>query len=209
MSYPVMLNLEGQPVLVVGGGKVAERKVEGLLEAKADVTVVSPELTEQLKRWANAGRFTWSERTFTAGDERDVRLVFAATDKREVNKAVYEAAKSSAFVCTVDHPEESTFTVPAVMRRDPLVISISTGGASPIVARKIKQELYEKFDDTYADYLMFLKQARHVIKEQVADEKRRRALFAELVTDDYYERYCTEGKKVCLKDVERFIQGEG
>lgn len=188
-QYPVMLKLERQPVLIVGGGAVAERKAAGLIDAHAIVTVVSPTLTPRLHKWAEQELIIWKKRTYQPSDAHKMRLVFAATNNRESNHYVYETAADFTFVCVVDEPEESSFTVPAVMKRAPLTIAVSTGGASPIIARRIKEELYDRYDDTYVSYLAFLHEARQLIKEQVSEGSKRKELFEQLVTDDIYEKF--------------------
>src|SRR5438445_3621751 len=138
--YPINLNLNGRKVVVVGGGRIAERKITGLIEAMAAVTVISPKITPELIRYREEGKITWKEKDFTANDIQDAFLVIAATNNPEINHAVKKAAAPHQLISLVDDPEESDFILPAVVNRGKLSITVSTSGASPILAKKIKQE---------------------------------------------------------------------
>lgn len=140
--YPVSLDLAGRECLVVGGGAVAARKVEGLLEAAAHVTVVSPVLVPALLAFANAGRVHWKPREYRGGDVAGAWLVMAATDDRAVNAEVAaEARQRGVWVNCADDPAHCDFALPAVLRRGPLTVAVSTGGASPAMARLLREEI--------------------------------------------------------------------
>lgn len=138
--YPVMLTrLQAMPVVVVGGGQVAERKVRGLVEAGATVRLISPEATPLLQAYARQGRVQWEQRPYRPGDLSGARLVFAATNRRAVNAQVAKEAQASGILCNVvDAPAEGNFFVPAVYRDAELVIAVSTAGKSPTLARRIR-----------------------------------------------------------------------
>ncbi len=140
--YPIFLKLESVPCLVVGGGSVAARKVRGLLPSGARVTVVSPEASEELSALAREGRIEWRRRAFAPGDLEGFRLVIAATNRPEVNARVYEEALArGVLVNTVDDPQHSSFFVPSVVRRGLLTLAISTSGAVPYLARRLREHL--------------------------------------------------------------------
>jgi precorrin-2 dehydrogenase/sirohydrochlorin ferrochelatase len=145
-GHAIYLNLAGQSVVVVGGGEVAERKVRGVLECGAEVTVIAPEASGLIREWARTGEITWAPRSYRAGDLKNARLVYAATDQREVNRAVAEEARAErALVNVADQPALCDFYAPAVVRRGDLAIAVSTGGTSPALARRIREELEERF----------------------------------------------------------------
>jgi precorrin-2 dehydrogenase/sirohydrochlorin ferrochelatase len=145
MLYPVFMKLESVPCMVIGGGAVASRKVKGLLAASADVTVISPEVSDQLSGLADSGKIVWRSRTFQPGDLEGCRLVIAATDSTRINQMVYEEASVRGIpVNSVDDPEHSSFFVPALARRGELTIAISTSGIAPYLARRLRQYLESK-----------------------------------------------------------------
>jgi precorrin-2 dehydrogenase/sirohydrochlorin ferrochelatase len=145
--YPVFLDLRGKPCVVVGGGRVAERKALALLAAGARLTVVSPALTVRLRKEKDGGRLRHVERAFRPGDLRGAFLVIAATDDEKVNEAV--AARKDLLVNVVDRPEHCTFIVPASVRRGPLHVAISTSGSSPYLRKlsRIRERAVQEIPD--------------------------------------------------------------
>jgi precorrin-2 dehydrogenase / sirohydrochlorin ferrochelatase len=149
--YPVFLEMNGRRVVVIGGGAVAERKVEGLLAAGAQVTVVSPALSKRLDALQQSGAIEHRERGYRAGDLRGFELAFAATDDGEVNPAVArEGRERGIWVNSADDPEHCDFILPSVLRRGELVVAVSSGGASPALARAVREELEGYFTEDYA-----------------------------------------------------------
>ncbi len=183
-GYPVTLTLTGRPCLVVGGGAVAERKVEGLVAAGARVTVVSPWLSPALLALATDGRFAWCPREYTAGDAAGFFLVMVATDDRAVNVAVAaEARARGVLINCADDPARCDFIVPSVLRRGPLTVSVSTGGASPIMARLVREEIEALLPETYAALTEIVAAARRVLSARglsVDAERWKSAVDAEL-----------------------------
>jgi len=148
--YPIALELEGRPCLVVGGGAVAERKVEALLEAGARVTVVSPTVTPHLASWAHEGKIHRVARAWERGDLAGHALVFVATDDGAVNAEVAsEGRRGGVWVNAADDPDHCDFILPSVLRRGALTVTVSTGGTSPALARAIREELETYFTDDY------------------------------------------------------------
>ncbi len=140
--YPVFLKLEQVPVLVVGGGAVAERKAGGLLAAGAALTVLSPGLTEGLLGLQREGRIGWRRRSYREGDLAGFTLAIAATSDREANARIRaEGARRGVLVNAVDDPDNCGFFVPAVARRGPLALAVSTSGLSPYLARRLREAL--------------------------------------------------------------------
>jgi len=177
--FPIHINIEYKTVVIVGGGHVATQKVASLLPAKASIVVVSPTLDESLLPLAESGQITWREKEFEPRDLDDASLIIAATNDTSVNEAVQEAAQHWQLINRADAQAESDFITPATVRRGPLVLTVSTSGASPALARKIKADLEEQFDEVYDDYVCFLQQARLMIAAKFdKGPQRRKALQA-------------------------------
>ena len=156
-TYPVSLVLEGRAALVVGGGIVATRKVEGLLKAGAAVTVVSPEVSETLRALVDANRCVWRTKAYDAADLAGADIVFVATDDEAVNaRAFRDASAAHLMVNVADRPELCTFFLPSVLRRGRLSIAVSTEGASPLTARRLRKELEERIPVAFEEYLDLL-----------------------------------------------------
>jgi precorrin-2 dehydrogenase/sirohydrochlorin ferrochelatase len=176
-TYPIFAVIEDKPCLVVGGGAVAERKVQDLLVSGAKVTVVSPHLTPRLAALASQGDIVHLSEDFTESQVQGMALVMAATDDPEVNARVSAAAQDrSVWVNVADDPEHCTFIVPAQVRRGHLTLAISTGGASPALARLVREELQQHFGPEYGPYLDLL----HRVRTRVLAERRAHSDNAEL-----------------------------
>lgn len=146
--YPLFVNLKGRPVVVVGGGPVAERKVTHLLKAGADVTVISPSLTPRLATWSVRKRIKGVHRPYRRGDLREAVLAFTATDNVEVNRAVArEAEKKKIFINVADQSTSEGFIVPALFTQRNLIVAVSTSGQSPAVAKKVRDHLKAALKD--------------------------------------------------------------
>ncbi len=167
--------------MVVGGGPVAERKVKVLLEAGARVKVIAPELTPKLSEWAAQGRIEALQRPFKPGDLEGAWLAFAATNHREIQKAVaQEALKKHIFCNVVDDPEDSSFIVPSVIRRGRLQLALSTSGASPAVARRLREQLEDIFGPEYEEFMELMARWRKEILQKGLPPEKRRRIFEHL-----------------------------
>ena len=184
-GYPVILRLDGKKVVVVGGGNVAERKVAGLLGTGAEVFVISPEATEEIRRLSRHGIITWKEKSFFPSDIADAFMILAATNNREVNQLIGKSAGAHQLVTISDDPEGSNFHVPAHVQRGLLTIAISTGGASPTLAGKIREQLEQQFDDSYEGYLDFLASKRKWILNEVTNPSIKRKLLKSIVSSEF------------------------
>lgn len=148
--YPICLDLDGKSCVVIGGGRVAERKVLGLLSCAARVSVVSPELTEALLQQFKKGLIHWVEREYRHGDLKHAFLVIAATDDEETQQRIFEEAGAhNILLNVVDVPGRCNFILPATVRQGDLIISVSTSGKSPALARKLRIELEKKYGAEY------------------------------------------------------------
>jgi precorrin-2 dehydrogenase / sirohydrochlorin ferrochelatase len=180
-----MLRLEGKKVVVIGGGRVAERKVKGLLGTGGLITVISPQSTDELKRLASSGLIEWHEKSFSKEDIKGAFLIFAATNDKVLNQSIKMAASDQQLVNIADDPDGSDFHVPSHIQRGRLSISVSTGSASPTLARKIKEQLENQFDEQYEEYLEFLFLARQQILKEVQDPSRKGKILAAIVSEEF------------------------
>lgn len=153
MQFPVNLNLVGRPVLVVGGGRIALRKTQQLLLAGADVTVLAPHIVNEFSDLP----VTLLHREYAKGDATSFRLVITATGNVDVDQAIYDECEDKGiWVNSADDPERCSFTLPATFRRGPLMVTVSTGGASPALASFLRSELEELIGEEFADVAVFL-----------------------------------------------------
>ncbi len=186
--YPVNLEIGGKLCVVVGGGAVAERKVEGLLAAAATVRVVSPQLTEALRRLAAKGRITWLHKEFAPADVDGAWLVFAATDSPAAQTTVLTAARQRGCLVNVaDAPADCDFHVPAVLRRGDLLLTVATSGASPALAALIKARLEQQIGEEYAVLARLLAGLRVQLQAQPLSAAERKILFQKMLDSDIVE----------------------
>ncbi|SDH35098.1 precorrin-2 dehydrogenase/sirohydrochlorin ferrochelatase family protein [Desulfosporosinus hippei] len=171
--YPIFIDLHALPVLVVGGGKVALRKVQTLLHHGSLVRIVSPRLVPELKELIDGKTCFWREKEYSAEDIQDSMLVYSCTELEEINAQVSQDAKGKhRLVNVVDDPEKCSFIVPSIMEKGDLKIAVSTGGSSPIVARQVRGELEDLYGQEMAEYLKLLKNWRSRVKSELPPEKR-------------------------------------
>ena len=181
--YPAFLDLRGKLALVVGGGAVALRKVQLLLSCSARIRLVSPQVTEAVSRLRSSVGLVL--RPWEAADLDGVRIAFAATDDPAVNARVAREARARGIPVNVaDTPSLCDFIVPSVVHRGDLQIAISTGGGSPALARRLRQEIERMVGPEYAELLALLESVRERIRAEIPDPRRRRAVFAELIDGD-------------------------
>jgi precorrin-2 dehydrogenase len=163
--YPVLLDLSGRRCVMVGGGLVAQRRVEALLAAGARVRVISPRLTRVLAALAAEGRIEHEERVYRQGDLAGADLAFVATDAGEVNEAVAaEARGRGIWINAADDPARCTFILPALVRRGDLTVAVATGGSSPALARAIRAELETYLTADYATLAAIAAEARRELR---------------------------------------------
>lgn len=183
--YPVFLVLRDRPCLIAGGGEVAERKALALLAAGADITIVSPTLTPKLADLARVGKITHRARPFEERDIAGMQLVVAATNSLDVNTFVgRECRKRHVLVNVAAPPEESSFIVPSTIERGDLVLAISTGGDSPGLAKRIRQDLERQFGPEYGQYAELLAGVRKRLQAEVADEGTRKDVLDAVLDSD-------------------------
>ncbi len=165
--YPVFLDIAGKPVVIIGGGEVALRKVEGLLDAGAQVTVVSPELYPELRGLVEEGRLRYEGREYRRGDLEGYALAFVASDDRSANAAVArEGRERGVWVNAVDDPERCDFIMPSIVQRGDIIVAISTSGGSPAMARKLREEMEGFLTDDYVLLLDLATEVRRDLREK-------------------------------------------
>jgi precorrin-2 dehydrogenase/sirohydrochlorin ferrochelatase len=175
--YPLFVDLRDKKVVIVGGGKIAEHKVQGLLKTGALIHLVSPEITKVLEKLASDGSIDYMARAFVAEDLDNAWLVIAATNDIDVQKSVYEESLSKHLFCNVvDQPEFCSFIVPSVVRQGDLCLSISTGGKSPALAQRLRKEFEQKFDSFYSDYVSMLGELRQLVIKSFEDPETKKVI---------------------------------
>jgi len=180
--FPVCLDIRGRFCVVIGGGRVAERKVGGLLACGAKVTVVSPELTAGLQVLVSDGQLIWVDRAYREGDLASAFLVIAATDDTLVQAKVHaEAEKHNLLLNVADVPKWCNFILPATVRQGDLTVSVSTGGKSPALARQLREELEKHFGPEYGVLLKILGELRPDVLALGRPHAENKALFARLL----------------------------
>lgn len=207
--YPVYLDLNGRLAVIVGGGKVAQRKAKTLAGYGADVAIVAPLVSPELLELQEQGLATIEQRGYVRGDLDGAFLVVCATDSEEVNRAVFaEAEERGCLVNVVDVPELCNFIVPSIVRRGPLQIAISTGGAAPTVAKRLRKRFQDEFGEEWADYVELMGTVRVLVMERVpGGEAERKPIFEAIADSDLLERL-RAGEKPDAEDVFAEFAGE-
>jgi precorrin-2 dehydrogenase / sirohydrochlorin ferrochelatase len=183
--YMAAIKLKGRRCLVVGGGEVGLEKVEGLLLCDADVTLVAPEAIPELADYAAEGSIGWERREFQDGDLDGTFMAVAATDDTDVNISVYDGAERRAMlVNVVDVPPLCNFILPAIVRTGPLAIAISTAGASPALAKRMKREIADTYGEPYARLAVILNDHRGWAKGTLPTYQDRKEFFEGIVNGD-------------------------
>ena len=179
--YPVFLNLQNRKAVVIGGGKVAERKILALLKTRADIKVISPQITQRIKREQLKGGLKHVSRNYRKSDLNNAFLVIAATDSQVVNEQISQDAP--CLVNVVDTPHLCNFIVPSVIRRGPLTIAVSTSGISPALSRFIRKELENLYRPEFSEYLKVLRSIRTEAMTVIKDLGKRGALLKSVASD--------------------------
>jgi precorrin-2 dehydrogenase/sirohydrochlorin ferrochelatase len=207
--YPIHLDIKNRYCLIVGGGAVGTRKVNTLLECGAQVTVVSPDPTPQLTRLASEGSITLKKRAYQSDDLGGMFLVIGATDDETLNGQISKDADQANILCNIaDRPEVCNFILPSIVRRGDLVITISTSGKSPALAKQLRQKLQTQFGREYADFLLLMGAIRQKLLSQAHEPEAHKALFNQLIDSDLIQ-LMQAGKTEEINSLLYKILGEG
>jgi precorrin-2 dehydrogenase/sirohydrochlorin ferrochelatase len=186
--YPAILDIAGRTAVVIGAGKVGEGKIEGLLAGGARVRVISLTATDTVRRWAREGRIELEQRAYETADLDGAFMVIAATENNATNVRVFEDAEARQMLCNVvDVTHLCNFILPSIVRRGDLAIAVSTGGASPAMARRIRLSLGECYSDEYAVAMELLGSLREELKEMYPAADDRKVLFERMVYSDFMD----------------------
>jgi len=200
--YPINLNIDGRLCLVVGGGEVAARKAQGLLDAGAAVHVVSPEVCPEVQ----ALPVKILRRPFREADVDSAAVVIAATNDPDVNTRVAAAAQlANVPVNVVDQPGLCSFFLPAVVRRGPLVIGVSTSGASPALAKAVRRKLDKEFGEEYDKFIELLGSFRRQVLASVPDPDQRKQIFEEMASEQALDLLRTKGIDAARDFMQRIL----
>jgi precorrin-2 dehydrogenase / sirohydrochlorin ferrochelatase len=204
--YPAILDIAGRGALVVGAGRVGEGKIANLIAAGAKVKAVSLAATPQVKRWADEGTIELELRPYESADLDGRFLVIAATEDNDTNVAVFEDAESRQMLCNVvDVTHLCNFILPSIVRRGDLAIAVSTGGASPALARRIRLSIGDSYGDEYAVALKLLGSLREELKSAYPDPEDRKVIFERMVYSDLVDRIRAGDDKAIEAWVQRCI----
>ena len=204
--YPIYVELHEQPCIVIGGGKIAEGKVEGLLTAGAQVTIISPSLTSHLHTLVEQNKVAYISRTYQHGDLADAFMVICATDQTEINHQVWqEASTNRQLVNVVDDTPRCNFIAPAIFRKGDLNIAISTGGKAPALAVRLKERLQKEIGPQYERFLELSGQLREPLARNIPDFETRKKLWYELVDSDILELLSQDNEPAALDLISRVV----
>ncbi len=193
--FPIDISLKNKKCIIIGGGRIAERKASSLLSCGAKVKLVSPKLTSYLHQLFLEGKIEWSRKEFEEEDIVDCFLVIGATDNFEVNQRVSKVAlKKNLLTNIVNAPKLGNFIFPSIIKQGDLIISISTSGKYPLLSKKIKEDLKEKLVSDYSKFLKLLKEVELKIKERSFSPSERRKILRKIIESDAFT-YLKEGKE--------------
>ncbi|HFF3189650.1 TPA: NAD(P)-binding protein [Bacillus cereus] len=201
--YPLTVRVEKKRVVVIGGGKVAGFKIIPLLKQGADIVVVSPELDANLVKLVEEKKIRWYQREYEKSDINGAFLVVAASSDAVLNEKVAEDTAENQLVNVITNPESGSVHFPAAFHRGLLNIAVSTGGASPKLAKKIRDDIANKYDEAYESYLDFLYEVRIKVKELQIEKRERNILLQEVLKSIYVQN--EQKRELFLQELERRV----
>ncbi|MGE7633197.1 NAD(P)-binding protein [Bacillus paramycoides] len=201
--YPLTVRVDKKRVVVIGGGKVAGFKIIPLLKQGADIVVVSTELDTNLVKFVEEKQIRWYQREYEKSDIKDAFLVVAATSDSVLNEQIAKDAAVNQLVNVITNPESGNVHFPAAFHRGLLNVAVSTGGASPKLAKKIRDDIANKYDETYETYLDFLYEVRIRVKELQVEKRQRNILLQEVLKTVYVQN--EQKRELFLQELERKV----
>ncbi len=204
--YPLTVRIRNKRVVVIGGGRVASYKIAPLLKEGANIVVVSRDLDKSLMKLVESKKIHWFQKDYEKSDLEDAFLVVAATSDAILNEHIAQDASLNQLVNVITNPESGNVHFPATMHRGKLNVAVSTGGASPKLAKKIRDDIAMKYDETYEDYLDFLYEVRMKVKQLRLEKRQQNILLQEVLKLEYIqnqqkrERFLQElAERVCVE----------
>lgn len=202
--FPILINIENQRCVVVGGGRVAERKIKTLLKYGAQITVISPEITENIKKLIEKGKIKHVKRRYRKEDVKKAVLVVSATSDSKINAQI--AKEAEFLINTVEGKNETKgikYIVPAIFERGDLTIAVST--EFPALSKIIRNEIAKLYGKEFALYLKYIKKARKGIQEKIPNNKKRQALFRKIASKKIVSILKQYGFKEAKKEIDRIL----
>ncbi len=200
--YPIMLDIKEKKCAVIGGGNIAYRKIVSLLECAAEVIVISKEVIKDIQLLIEDKKIIYFQDKYNFKYICDCYLVYAATNDSIVNQAVYsQCSKENILVNVVDKPKICSFIVPSKVQKGNLTIAISTNGKSPMLARKIRQDLEKVYDFRYEIFLDIIGEVRKEVFHNIKDQKKRSEFYKAIVYSDLIDRITFENKTYIQKQI--------
>ncbi|UOQ48063.1 NAD(P)-binding protein [Gracilibacillus caseinilyticus] len=185
---PVFVNLSNKKIVIIGGGQVALRRLKGLLPYHQQITVVSPAVTDELDQLIQDHQIDWRKEKCELRHFENADFIVIATNKEAVNQYIVDHAPSHAWINASHRSEDGNVQFPITLTRGKLQIAISTGGASPILAKKIKRAIEQEIPDQYEQYVDFLYQARTLLIQQELTPQLKKQLLAQLIEEPIYDK---------------------
>lgn len=185
--YPLTVRITNKRVIVIGGGRVASYKIAPLLKEGADIVVVSHDLDPSLVKLVESKQIRWFQKDYEKSDLEDAFLVVAATSDAILNEHIAQDASLNQLVNVITNSESGNVHFPATIHRGKLNVAVSTGGASPKLAKKIRDDIAEKYDEVYEGYLDFLYEARMKVKKLSLEKRRQHILLQEVLKSEYIQ----------------------
>ncbi|MHC1684674.1 MAG: bifunctional precorrin-2 dehydrogenase/sirohydrochlorin ferrochelatase [Clostridiaceae bacterium] len=204
--YPIMINLHKRLCLIIGGGKVAYRKISELLENEVEIKIISKDINDDIKRLIDEEKVSYIGSEYKSEFLEKVFLVIIATNDKELNKKILQdCLERNILVNSVDNPKESNFIQPSKINKGDITISISTNGKSPILSKIIKNKVSEIIDNSYSDYIDILGEYRTKALLYIDNEALRREFFIKITNEAYLNEIRKDGKEVVYKKIEEIF----
>jgi precorrin-2 dehydrogenase / sirohydrochlorin ferrochelatase len=183
--YPFMINIANKKIVVIGGGKIAAKRVHSMLPWQPHITVVSPTLDESLLELVTSNKIRYMKRNFQSSDVEHAFIVIAATNNSNINQIVKDSCSLNQLVNLADDPQKSSFHFPAFYEKEDITVAVSTNGISPSLSMKLRDDFAAIIDDFAPDYIEFLKEVRTAIKHSNLTSNEKRTLLSKVLEDQY------------------------